>query len=156
MDLSWIAKLSPAQAAALIAGIVIILGGVAAVLALAKHLGMSVSKKGLSFRANEKTDAILGIVREIKESDARQEAEIKRLCFEVNRNTKDTLRLTFYNGALSPAERLVAGKRYLAAGGNGETQKAIGAYAAEHPEVWQAILAVSKKAGETDGNNPQP
>ncbi|MDR2742249.1 MAG: hypothetical protein LBB98_08885 [Treponema sp.] len=153
MDLSWITGLSPAQSAVLIVGIVVILGGVAAVLALARHLGLSVSKDGLSFKTSEKTDAILETVTAIKESDVRQEAEIKRLCVEVNKNTRDTLRLTFYNEALSPAERLIAGKRYLTTGGNGETQRAIDRYAGEHPEVWQAILAVSKKTEEDDGHN---
>jgi hypothetical protein len=154
MDLSWIAGLSPAQAAVLIVGIVVILGGAAAVLALAKHLGMSVSKDGLSFKTSEKTDTILETVKAIKESDDRQEAEIKRLCAEVNKNTRDTLRLTFYNESLSPAERLVAGKRYLAAGGNGETQQANDDYAGEHPDVWQGILAVSKRAEVNGGHNP--
>jgi hypothetical protein len=146
MDLSWIAGLKPAQSVVLLIGTVIIMGGVAAVLALAKHLGLSVSKNGLSFKTSEKTDAILETVNEIKECNDRQEVEIKRLGDEVNKATRDTLRLTFYNAALSPAERLVAGKRYLAAGGNGETKKSIEKLAAEHPETWQGILAVSKKA----------
>jgi hypothetical protein len=146
MDLSWIAGLAPAQTAALFIGVLLVLGGLAAVLALAKHLGLSLSKKGLSFRASEKTDAILETVKAIRESDARQEQEIKLLGDTVNRNTRDTLRLTFYNAALSPAERLVAGKRYLAAGGNGETQRVIDEYAGKYPDVWQGILAVSKKA----------
>jgi hypothetical protein len=146
MDLSWVAALTPAQTGALAAGIMLILGGLAALLALARHLGLSVSKKGLAFKANEKTDAILETVKAIRESDERQEAEIKRLGDEVNKNTKDTLRLTFYNGALSPAERLVAGKRYLAAGGNGETEGAINALIEKHPETWQGILAVRAKA----------
>jgi hypothetical protein len=122
------------------------LGGLAAVLALAKHLGLSLSKKGLSFGASVKTDAILETVKAIRESDDRQEREIKLLGDAVNRNTRDTLRLTFYNEILSPAERLVAGRRYLAAGGNGETQRAIDDLAGQHPDVWQGILAVSKKA----------
>jgi hypothetical protein len=130
----------------LIIGILLVLGGLAAVLALAKHLGLSLSKTGMSFRTSEKTDAILETVKEIRESDGRQELEIKRLGDEVTKNTRDTLRLTFYNEILPPAERLVAGKRYLAAGGNGETQRAIDAYAGQHPDVWQGILAVSKKA----------
>jgi hypothetical protein len=146
VDLSWIAGLHPAQVIVLIIGILAVLGGLAAMLVLAKHLGLSLSKTGLSFRTSEKTDAILDTVRAIRESDGRQEQEIKRLGDEVNRNTKDTLRLTFYNEALPPAERLVAGKRYLAAGGNGETQKAIKALAGQHPDVWQGILAVSKMA----------
>lgn len=154
MDLAWIAELSPAQIVLLITGVVIALAGLAALLVLARHLGLSISKKGLSFKTDEKTDAILETVREIRELDERQEAEIKRLCIEVNKNTKDTLRLTFYNESLSPAERLVAGKRYRAAGGNGETQRAVDEYAAEHPDVWQGILAVSKRAEETDGINP--
>jgi hypothetical protein len=146
MDLSWIAELSPAQAAVLIIGIAITLGGIAALLALAKHLGLSVSKKGLSFKANEKTDAILETVKEIKESDGRQEEAIKRLGDDINNSKKDILRLTFYNEQLSPAERLVAGKRYLAAGGNGETQRAIDELAAKHPETWQGIMAVKGEA----------
>jgi hypothetical protein len=144
MDLSWLTNLTPAQSVALITGITVVLGGLAALLALAKHLGLSVSRTGLSFKANEKADAILETVKAIKESDDRQEVEIKRLCTEVNKNTRDTLRLTFYNGALSPAERLVAGKRYLAAGGNGETQQAIDRYAEQHPDVWQTIVAVGR------------
>lgn len=144
MDLSWIAGLTPAQTVVLIIGIVFIMGGLASVLVLAKHLGLSVSKNGLSFKTSEKTDAILETVNAIKESDDRQETEIKRLCIEVNKNTKDTLRLTFYNELLPPAERLVAGKRYLAAGGNGETQMAIDKYAGEYPDVWQGILAVGE------------
>jgi hypothetical protein len=119
---------------------------VAAILALAKHLGLSVSKNGLAFRADEKTDAILETVKAIKESDGRQEEEIKHLGEVVNNNAKDTLRLTFYNPLLSPAERLVAGKRYLAAGGNGETREAIDKLAAEHPETWQGIMAVKEGA----------
>jgi L-rhamnose mutarotase len=47
----------------------------------------------------------------------------------------------------------VAGKRYLAAGGNGETKQAIDKYAEQHPDVWQGILAVSKKAEEDNGYN---
>jgi hypothetical protein len=144
MDLSWIPGLTPAQAIILLIGVLVVLGGLAAVLALAKHLGLSVSKDGLSFKTAEKTDTILETVREIKESNDRQEVEIKRLGDEVNKNTKDTLRLTFYNEALSPAERLVAGKRYLAAGGNGETQQAINVLAGKNPDVWVGILAVGK------------
>jgi hypothetical protein len=146
MDLSWTAGLTPAQIIVFIIGILAVLGAVAALLVLLRHLGLSISKEGLSFRTSEKTDAILETVKAIKESDIRQEQEIKRLGDEVNKNTKDTLRLTFYNEALPPAERLVAGRRYLAAGGNGPTQRAIDAYAGEHPDVWQGILAVSKKA----------
>jgi hypothetical protein len=153
MNLSWIAGLTPAQIVILIIGTVVVLGGMAAVLALAKHLGMSISKSGLSFKTPEKTDTILETVKEIKDSNDRQEVEINRLCGEVNKNTRDTLRLTFYNEALPPAERLVAGKRYLTAGGNGETKRAIDIYAGEHLEVWQAILAVSKNAEEDDGHN---
>ena len=37
---------------------------------------------------------------------------------------------------------LVVGKRYLAAGGNGETEKDVRALAAEHPAVWEGIMAV--------------
>jgi hypothetical protein len=144
MDLSWIPGLSPAQAIVLIFGIAVTLGGVAAILVLSKHLGLSISKNGLKFKTSEKTDTILKTVNEIKDSNDRQEAEIKRLGDEVNRNTKDTLRLTFYNGALSPAERLVAGKRYLAAGGNGETEKAINDLTGKHPEIWKGILAVRR------------
>jgi hypothetical protein len=146
MDLSWIAGLNPVQIITLIIGILAVLGAVAVMLVLAKHLGLSVSKKGLLFRTSEKTDAILETVKAIRESDGRQEQEIKRLGDEVNKNTRDTLRLTFYNEALPPAERLVAGRRYLAVGGNGETERAIKVLIAKHPDVWQGILAVSKKA----------
>jgi hypothetical protein len=145
MDLSWVAALTPAQTIILLIGIAVTLSGVAALLALSKHLGLSVSKNGLTFKTSEKTDTILETVKAIKESDDRQEAEIKRLGDEVNNNTRDTLRLTFYNESLSPAERLVAGKRYLAAGGNGETEKAINALIEKHPETWQGILAVRKE-----------
>jgi hypothetical protein len=139
MDLSWIAALTPLQIAEVIVGIMLLV-------LLAKYTGLSITKKGICFKSAQKNDAILGLVREIKESDDRQEQEIKLLGDAVNRNTRDTLRLTFYNEILSPAERLVAGKRYLAAGGNGETQRAIDELAGEHPDVWQGILAVSKKA----------
>jgi hypothetical protein len=145
-DLSWLAGLTPAQMFALIIGLLLVLGGLAALLALAKHLGFSVSKEGFSFRTSEKTDAILDTVKSIKESDDRQEQEIKRLGNEVTKNTRDTLRLTFYNEALPAAERLVAGRRYLDAGGNGPTEKAINDLIGQHPDVWQGILAVSKKA----------
>jgi hypothetical protein len=144
MDLSWIAGLMPAQTAALVTGAVFILGGIAALLVLARHLGLSVSKNGLSFRTSEKTDAILETVKAIKESDERQERQVECLVDEVNKNTKDILRLTFYNELLSPANRLVAGKRYLAAGGNGETEKDIRDLAAVYPDVWQGILAVGE------------
>jgi hypothetical protein len=144
--MDWIIALTAPQIAALVAGILVLLGGLAAMLTLAKNLGLSVTKEGLKFRANEKTDSILGIVREIKESDGRQELEIKRLGDEVNKNTKDTLRLTFYNQLLPPEDRLVAGKRYLDAGGNGPTEKAINAYAGQYPDVWRGILAVRKEA----------
>jgi hypothetical protein len=143
MDLSWIAELAPIQIATFVIGITILL-------ALAKQLGLSVSKNGLSFKAAKKTDTILETVKEIKESNDRQEIEIKRLGDEVNKNTKDTLRLTFYNDILPPAERLVAGKRYLAAGGNGETERAINGLAQKHPDVWEGILAVAK--GEDHGD----
>jgi hypothetical protein len=146
MDLSWIANLTPPQIATFIIGIMILL-------ALAKHLGLSVSKKGLSFKAAQKTDDILATVKAIKESDERQEAEIKRLGDNVNKNMKDTLRLTFYNELISPAERLVAGKRYLAAGGNGETQQAIDDFAQKYPDVWKGIVAVGKtNEGDCHGN----
>jgi hypothetical protein len=144
MDLSWIPELKPAQIIVWITGITAVLGCLAALLALAKHLGLAVTKEGLSFRTSEKMDAVLEIVKDIQESDGRQEAEIKRLGDEVGRNTKDTLRLTFYNEALSPAERLAAGKRYLDAGGNGETEKAVNDLIEKHPEIWQGILAVRK------------
>jgi hypothetical protein len=58
---------------------------------------------------------------------------------------KDVLRLTFYNTSLSPGERLVAGKRYLAVGGNGPTQEAINELIIEYPDIWKGIMAVSTK-----------
>jgi hypothetical protein len=149
MDLSWIAGLTPVQIATLLVGIMILL-------ALAKLLGLSISKKGLSFNTAMKTNTILETVKAIRESDGRQEAEIRRLGDNVNKNMKDTLRLTFYNELLPPAERLVAGRRYLAAGGNGETQRAINDLARKHPDVWEGILAVSGKGEEEGGINQQP
>jgi hypothetical protein len=58
-------------------------------------------------------------------------------------NSKDILRLTFYNEKLSNVERMVAGRRYLAASGNGETKKAIDKLAAQYPIEWNAVCEVS-------------
>jgi hypothetical protein len=138
MDLSWLANLTPIQIATFVIGIMILL-------ALAKLLGLSISKKGLSFSAANKTNAIFVTVKDIKESNDRQEVEIKCLGDEVNKNTKDTLRLTFYNELLPPEDRLVAGKRYLDVGGNGKTQRSIDEYAAKYPDIWRGILAESKR-----------
>jgi hypothetical protein len=67
--------------------------------------------------------------------------DIKLCC---TNNAKDILRLTFYNESLGIVERLVAGKRYLACGGNGLTGKAIDELAAEHPAEWEMIQHLSK------------
>jgi hypothetical protein len=58
-------------------------------------------------------------------------------------NSKDILRLTFYNEKLSNVERMVAGRRYLAAEGNGETKKAIDKLAEQYPLEWNAVCEVS-------------
>jgi hypothetical protein len=58
-------------------------------------------------------------------------------------NSKDILRLTFYNEKLSNVERMVAGRRYLAAAGNGETKKAIDSLAEKFPLEWNAVCEVS-------------
>jgi hypothetical protein len=58
-------------------------------------------------------------------------------------NSKDILRLTFYNEKLSNVERMVAGRRYLSASGNGETRKAIDKLAAQFPLEWNAVCEVS-------------
>jgi hypothetical protein len=146
MDLSWISDLSPVAIAELLLGLF-------AAIILAKHTGLSISKSGFRFKSSERAEEesksitrISEAVHEIKESDVIQGAKIDDLSFTVKNNVKDTLRLTFYNDALSTAERLVAGKRYLAAGGNGPTEKAVNDLAAENPEVWEGILAVSKGA----------
>jgi hypothetical protein len=139
MDFAWLADLTPLQIAELI-------GGIALLILVAKYAGLSYSKeKGLHFKTKQISGDILETVKAIRESDARQEAVIKMLSETVSNNTKDVLRLTFYNTALSPAERLVAGKRYRACGGNGETEKAIRELAAEYPATWEAIIAVSAK-----------
>jgi hypothetical protein len=140
MDLSWIKDLSPLVVLELLSGVVVFL-------LLAKHTGLSISKKGLHFKGTENISAILDAVRTIKESDTRQEGKLDKLSDTVGNNAKDILRLTFYNPELSPAERLVAGKRYLAAGGNGETEKAIEALKGQHPDVWKGIEMVTKAAG---------
>jgi hypothetical protein len=137
MDLSWVAALTPLQIAEVIAGVMLLI-------LLARYTGLTITKKGVFFKASQKNDAIFEAVKAIKESDGRQEQELKRLGERVNNNTKDTLRLTFYNPLLSPANRLVAGKRYLAAGGNGDTGKDIHEFAAQHPDVWQGIMAVKE------------
>jgi hypothetical protein len=102
----------------------------------------------LYFKSAQKDDAIFETVKAIRESDGKQAEQIEKLSEKVNNNMKDVLRLTFYNTALAPGERLVAGKRYLAAGGNGQTQEAINALAAQHPAVWEGIMAVSVKQEE--------
>jgi hypothetical protein len=132
MDLSWIKDLSPLVILELIFGIIVFV-------LLAKHTGLSISKKGLRFKGAENISAILRTVETIEESDVRQEEKLDKLSGTVWNNTKDVLRLTFYNTALSPEERLVSGKRYLDAGGNGKTQKAIEDFADQYPDIWRGI-----------------
>jgi hypothetical protein len=135
--MEWLSNLTPIQIAEFVGGIVILI-------IVAKYTGLSYSKeKGLCFKSNQKSDSILETVMAIKASDEKQSSLIGELSGRVNNNMKDVLRLTFYNTALHPAERLVAGKRYLDAGGNGPTQEAINALAAEYPAVWEGIIAVS-------------
>ncbi|MDR0710059.1 MAG: hypothetical protein LBF77_08340, partial [Spirochaetaceae bacterium] len=135
MDLSWIKDLSPLVILELIFGIIVFV-------LLAKHTGLSISKKGLRFKGAENISAILRTVETIKESDVRQEEKLDKLSGTVENNVKDIVRLSFYNTQLSPAERLVAGKRYLDAGGNGETQKAIRDLADHYPDIWAGIEMV--------------
>ena len=66
---------------------------------------------------------LVGLVRAVKESDGKQTALIEETRAVSSDNAKDILRLTFYQESLTVANRLVAGKRYLALGGNGETEK---------------------------------
>jgi hypothetical protein len=139
--MGWLANLNPIQIAEFVGGIVLLI-------IVAKHTGLSYSKeKGLCFKSNQKSDSILKTVMAIKASDEKQSSLIGELSGRVNNNMKDVLRLTFYNTALPPAERLVAGKRYLAEGGNGPTREAINALASEHREIWEGIMAVSEKQG---------
>jgi hypothetical protein len=144
MDLSWIKDLSPLVVLELLFGIFVFV-------LLAKHTGLSISKRGLRFKGTENISNILKAVETIKESDVRQEQKLDKLAGTVGNNTKDVLRLTFYNARLSPAERLVAGKRYLAAGGNGETQKAIKELVDQHPDIWAGIEMVIKQ-GEKEND----
>jgi hypothetical protein len=146
MDFSWISNLSPIAIAELLLGLF-------AFVILAKHTGLSISRNGFRFksfeRAEEESKAVKQIreaVHEIKESDVVQAGKIDNLSFTLANNVKDTLRLTFYNTALSVPERLVAGKRYIERKGNGETEKAINELAAENPDIWAGILAVTKGA----------
>jgi hypothetical protein len=138
MDLSWIKDLTPVQIGELLLGLF-------AFIILAKHTGLSIDRKGFHFRSAEKTGAILETVTAIRKSDAKQEAKIDALSETVNNNVKDILRLTFYNTALTVPEQLVAGKRYLEAGGNGPTEKAIRELSWQHQEAWEAITMVSEK-----------
>jgi hypothetical protein len=62
MDLSWIGDLSPVVILELIFGIVVFM-------LLAKHTGLSVSKKGLQFKGAENIANILEAVKEIRKSD---------------------------------------------------------------------------------------
>jgi hypothetical protein len=154
MDMTWISELTPEK-------IIIIFAGVFAFILLAKYTGLSVGKKGLYFEKTEKLTSIHDMVSEIDVLNRRQEEKIDSLCASdqrqekkldnlssaVTNNTKDILRITFYNNTLSPAERLVAGKRYLAAGGNGETEKAVKELAAQYPEAWKAICIEAIKNG---------
>jgi hypothetical protein len=144
MDLAWIGGLSPLVVLELIFGVVIFV-------LLAKHTGLSISKDGIHFKGAENISSILTAVKTIQESDVRQEEKLDKLHENVENNGKDILRLSFYNEQLSPAERLVAGKRYLAAGGNGETQQAIKAMADQHPDVWAGIEMVIKASEKMGG-----
>jgi hypothetical protein len=144
VDLAWIGTLSPIVILELIFGIV-------AFLLLAKHTGLSISKSGLHFKGAENIVTILDTVKRIQDSDVRQEKKLDFLSDAVGNNVKDILRLSFYNSQLSPAERLVAGKRYLAAGGNGETQKAIKELSDQYPDIWRGI-EMSIKTEATYGN----
>jgi hypothetical protein len=137
MDLSWISSASPLVILELLLGVFVFI-------MLAKHTGLSISKKGLSFRGTADISAILNTVNTIRESDVRQEEKLDSLSDSVKNNTKDILRLSFYNTQLSPAERLVAGKRYIAAGGNGETRGDVYKFAEEYPDIWKGIEMVSK------------
>jgi hypothetical protein len=144
MDLSWIGTLSPLVILELLFGLVVLV-------LLAKHTGLSISKNGLRFKGTENVSEILKAVKTIQESDVRQEDKLDKLSDTVENNAKDILRLSFYNAQLSPAERLVAGKRYLAAGGNGETQKAIKELADQYPDIWAGIEMAIKAEGK-NGN----
>jgi hypothetical protein len=143
MDLSWI-KDSPLVIPELLLGIFVFI-------LLAKHTGLSISKKGLQFKGTQNISEILTAVKTIQESDVRQEDKLDKLSDTIGNNAKDILRLSFYNTQLSLAERLVAGKRYLTAGGNGETQKDIQELANQHPDVWAGI-EMAIKAEEKNGD----
>jgi hypothetical protein len=154
MDMTWISELTLEKT-------IIIFAGIFAFILLAKYTGLSIGKKGLCFERTEKLTSIHDMVREINTlnrrqdekidilcaSDQRQEKKLDNLSTAVTNNTRDILRITFYNNVLSPAERLVAGKRYLAAGGNGETEKAVKEFAALYPEAWEAININALKNG---------
>jgi hypothetical protein len=144
MDLSWIGTLSPIVVLELIFGTVVFV-------LLAKHTGLSISKKGLHFKGAENINTILDAVKTIQQSDLRQEEKLDKLSDTVGNNVKDILRLSFYNVQLSPAERLVAGKRYLAAGGNGETERAVNELAAEYPDIWETLAVVSMRGVSNGG-----
>jgi hypothetical protein len=140
MDLSWIEDLikSPLVILELLFGMVVFI-------LLAKHTGLSISKRGLQFKGTQNIAEILTAVKTIQSDDVRQEQKLDSLTKAVGNNAKDILRLSFYNTALSPSERLVSGRRYLLAGGNGVTQEAIQDLADQYPEVWAGIkLAIQE------------
>jgi xanthine dehydrogenase iron-sulfur cluster and FAD-binding subunit A len=129
----------------------ILLIGILLFLVLAKHAGLSIDKQGLRFKSKEKLSSVLKMITAVKESDVIQEKKIDNLVgliaelsSAVNKSTRDVLRLTFYNDNLSPVERLVAGSRYLAIGGNGPTEQAINELAEKYPDVWESIKRMER------------
>jgi hypothetical protein len=74
--------------------------------------------KEIKLNAFGKIENIENNILEIKEENKKQGTAICNV-------TKDTLRMTIYQNELDITERLIAAKRYLSIGGNGQTQKYI-------------------------------
>jgi hypothetical protein len=85
---------------------------------------------------SEKIDKLL-------ESDAEQSEAIKDVQANVCHNTRDILRMTIYNEVVDIEDRLVASRRYLLRGGNGKALPYIKQLAADNPDAWRAIVAMS-------------
>jgi hypothetical protein len=69
----------------------------------------------------------------------KHDGKIDRLVSNVESISTDILKLTFYNDNLPTAERLCAGLRYIANGGNGEVKHDVIDTVKAVPDIYSAI-----------------